>query len=234
MSTPRRSRVSARTRCPWGSSDGPAPRGPPRSGRRVDRRRLLGDPGPVEVDGQPGPRGPGPARRRAAGRRAPGRPPRPARGRRRAANDTPGLPVDHHLAEPARRGRHQRRPGRRRLQRDDPERLVAAGQHHRVGRREGGAPARRRAGGRGSVTLRRTRCARAVSTSRSAPPCRCPPRAAGCRGGPGGSGGAPRSGPGSPFSYSSRAEGEQQRRAVAGAAWRPRRAPRAHPPLAAA
>ena len=104
------------------------PRTRPRSPRRCAASRS---PSPAA----PAPRAPaGPPR---AGRRARARPPRPARHVARRERH-PRLAVHHHLGQPARRRRHQRRPGRRRLQRDDPERLVAAGQHDGVGRREGG------------------------------------------------------------------------------------------------
>ena len=131
----------------------PPSRRPPRSPRRSGSSRSRR------------PAAPRAARARRAAARGVGEHPADRRGEPRdvaGRERHAGLAVDHHLAEPARRRRHQRRPGRRRLQRDDPERLVAAGQHHRVGRRERWRPARRRAGGRGT-----SRCAARGAPARS-------------------------------------------------------------------
>ena len=82
------------------------------------------------------------SRRSRAATRGAGRPPGSSSTARTAAaraatsrggKDTPGLAVDHRLAESADVRRHQWSAGRGRFQCDDAERLVVAGQHGGVG-----------------------------------------------------------------------------------------------------
>ena len=127
-------RLRRRRRSRWGSWGGRArPLRPPARRRRPLAVAAAIDPVEVRAEAGGGPR----ARSAAAAGSASTVPTaRSQRGHVAGRERQPGHAVAHHLAEPARRRRDQRRAGRGRLQRDDPERLVAARQHHRVGRRE--------------------------------------------------------------------------------------------------
>ncbi len=102
--------------------------------RRPPRSRPRSAPSRSRWPAARGP--PAPEPRPQRDRPAPSRPPRPGPATSAGRERHPGLAVHDELAQPARRRRDQRCARGRRLQRDDPERLVAARQHHRVDGRE--------------------------------------------------------------------------------------------------